>query len=107
MKVRVNRLLSAGKYNVSFEVSDFNTDELKKMASFGVPAIRLRWISPENSTTSGLIAITQINKQLNAVFSTEMEAKDYEESVLTQIRNAIQFLRESNDGFSSSQEVEL
>jgi hypothetical protein len=106
MKLKVNRLLNAGKYHVNFEVGDFTPDELAKMASFGSPIIQLRWMSGSNRIASG-IALNQINNRYDAIFDDEQEAKDYETGVLNQIRDAIARLRESQDKFSSSEEVDL
>jgi hypothetical protein len=106
MKVKVNRLLRAGKYNVNFEVSDFTQVEVSKMSSFGVPSINLR-ITSGAGTSSSAVPITQINKTQNAIFGAEHVAKEYEEQVLAQIRTEMQRLRESEDGFSSSEEVNL
>src|ERR1035437_1839835 len=106
MKVKVNRLLSAGKYHVNFEVRDFTPDELGKMSSFGVPAIDLRWVSG-SGPVAGRIALNRINIGLDAVFDTEQQAKEYQDQVLDQIRTTMEYLRVSKDDFSSSQEVEV
>ncbi|MGD1106113.1 MAG: hypothetical protein ABR865_03650 [Terracidiphilus sp.] len=106
MRVKVNRLLSAGKYHVNFEVGDFTPEELAKMSSFGVPMIGLRWASQAGSS-AGSIALNQISKAYDAIFVSEQEAKKYEEGVLAQIRVTMERLRTSKDEFSSSQEVEL
>src|SRR5712672_3100739 len=100
MKVKVNRQLSAGAYHVNFEVADFASEELKKMGSFGVPQIQLQWTNPAIGRMNAAIPLNQISKQYNAVFLTEAEAKKYEDGVLTQIRSAMQRLRESQDKFS-------
>jgi hypothetical protein len=106
MKVKVNRQLKAGRYNVNFEVSDFTPEEVAKMSSFGVPTIELQWMSG-NDAVGGRLPLTQIQPRFNAVFGTEQSAKEYEEKVLTQVKAAIQLLRESKDEFSSSEEVTL
>jgi len=105
MKVKVNRLLSAGRYYVNFEVGDFTPDELSKMSSFGVPSITLR-LQPNSVVTVG-VPLNQISKGYNAAFGSEQEAKEYEDGVLAQIRTQMQQLRENNDDFSSSEEVDL
>ncbi len=105
MKVKVNRQLSAGQYHVNFEVGDFSPDELAKMSSFGIPYIRMRWNNP-NPTVSSL-PLTQINTRYDGIFSTESEAKDYEKDILDQIKGAMDHLRESQDKFSSFEEVDL
>ena len=106
MKVKVNRALSQGKYRINFEVGGFTSDELSKMASFGVPTISMKWMNGTTLTTSP-IGLNQISNGLEAVFPSEELAKQYEDQVLTQIRNSMQSLRERNDGFSSTQEVDL
>ena len=105
MKVKVNRLLTGGKYHVNFEVGDFTPGELGKMSSFGVPLINLRWFA--NGQNAGRIAINQISKAYNAIFGSEQQAKEYEASVLDEIRSAMEQLRESKDEFSSSEEVDF
>jgi len=107
MKVRVNRQLSGGYYHINFEVSDFTPDEVQKMASFGVPQIRLQWGGGRKNIGSGAIALNQINKSYDMSFDNEAEAKEYEEAVLNQIREAVKRLRDSQDKFSSSDEVPL
>jgi hypothetical protein len=106
MKVKVNRQLSAGKYHVNFEVSDFAPEEIAKMSSFGIPMVSLRWTA-NNTPTIGSVPITQIGRGLDAIFDTEQVAKKYQEEVLTQIKTALQRLRESKDEFSSSEEVSV
>jgi hypothetical protein len=75
MKLKVNRLLSAGKYHINFEVADLTPIEVSKMAGFGVPLIDLRW-----NTQAGKIPLDQINKTYNAVFGSEQLAKEYEQA---------------------------
>jgi hypothetical protein len=108
MKVRVNRKLSGGYYHVNFEVGDFTPDEVQKMGSFGVPNINLLWgggvSKPRNS---GQVPLNQISNTYDIAFTDEAEAKKYEETVLKQIRDAVERLRESQDKFSSSEEVSL
>jgi hypothetical protein len=106
MKVKVNRLLNAGKYRVNFEVSDFTPEELAKMSSFGVPGIDLK-LSSATATVGSRIPLNQINKSMEAVFVTPELATAYVEGVLTQIKASMQRLRESKDVFTSSLEVEL
>lgn len=107
MKVKVNRQLSSGDYHVNFEVADFTPEEVTKMGSFGVPRINLQWQSKSTGRMAGHIPLTQISKGYDAVFNTETDAKKYEEGVLSEIRAAMQRLRESQDKFSSSEEVAL
>ena len=92
---------------MNFEVGDFTAAELAKMSSFGVPSVTLVWVTAPGGRLSGQIAINQIGKRFDATFDTEQEAKKYEEGVLTQIRTAMQRLRESKDDFSSTEEVEF
>lgn len=106
MRVKVNRLLTAGKYHVNFEVSDFTPDELAKMSSFGVPTIEMR-LSSAGGSTVVRYALNQINKSHNSIFGQEAQAREYENSVLEQIRSAMNRLRESKDGFTSSEEVDV
>jgi hypothetical protein len=106
MKVRVNRQLTAGNYNVNFEVSDFTPEESAKMSSFGVPLIELRWMA-QNGYTAGKIPLTHVNKAYNMFFNSAEAAKEYEKGVLSQIQKAMERLRESKDEFSSIDEVEL
>jgi len=75
MKVKVNRLLSAGRYHVNFKVGDFTQDELSKMSSFGVPLIDLRWASASGMNT-GRVPINQINKNQSAVFGSDSWPKN-------------------------------
>lgn len=107
MKVKVNRMLSDGMYHVNFEVSDFTAEEIAKMASFGVPHIQLRWWLSGGGMTIGKIPLTKITSRLSASFDSEQAAKSYENGVLLEIRNAVLQLRQSEDQFSSSQEVDL
>lgn len=104
MKIKVNRLLSAGKYHVNFEVSDFTPEEISKMASFGIPQVDLRSATQVGQQVMR-VPLTQINKNYNAVFALERMAKEYEEAVLTKIRTEMDRLRASKDEFSSSDEV--
>jgi hypothetical protein len=105
MKVKVSRSLSNGRYHVGFVVSDFTADEVKKMASFGVPVLSMRW-TQNNGPAAGPVAINQINGQ-TASFGLEQAAKDYEAEILNGLRTAMQSLRERKDEYTSTQEVEL
>jgi len=107
MKVKVNRRLSAGFYHVNFEVADFTSDEVLKMGSFGVPQVNLMWGGGAAQLNAGKIALNQVSKAYEVAFKNEAEAKKYEETVLSQIRDAVQRLRESQDKFTSSEEVAL
>jgi len=106
MKVKVNRQLTAGKYHVNFSITDFSSEEREKMSSFGVPMIDVRW-NAGNTQNSGSVLLTQIDPSFNAVFAIEQAAKAYEARVLEQIREKMQVLREREDDFTSSDEVEL
>jgi hypothetical protein len=106
MKVKVNRRLSGGAYLVNFEVTDFTTEELQKMASFGVPQITLTFVAGSGRVTSK-IPLNQVGKNYEAGFAGEADAKNYEEGVLNQIRDSVRRLRESQDKFTSSEEVAL
>jgi hypothetical protein len=104
MNVKVNRRLAGGKYHVNFEVSDFAPEEIAKMSSFGIPSIDIQW-SVNDIPHVGSIILTQITKSYDAVFDSEQAAKTYETRVLTQVKNAMQRLRDSMDNFSSTDEV--
>lgn len=106
MKVKVNRSLSSGVYHVNFEVGHFTPEEIAKMESFGAPTITLRWTT-SNGKSIARIALNRIANVYDATFDTEAEAKKYEEAVLSDIRTALERLRQRNDEFSSSDEVEL
>ncbi|MFL6314531.1 MAG: hypothetical protein ACJ71W_20695 [Terriglobales bacterium] len=106
MKVKVNRRLSAGTYHVNFEVADFTTEEITKMSSFGVPKIQLQW-TKGGSKYGGSISLNQISREYDSVFDTEDEARQYEKGILIQIRAAMERLRESQDKYTSSDEVAL
>jgi hypothetical protein len=107
MKIKVNRRLSEGRYNVDFTASDFTSDEVKKMESFGIPMIDLFFSQTPNSRLPMKIQLTKLTSQLKASFSTEQEAKDYEDKVLSQIRAQMKALRERKDDFSATSEVEV
>ena len=106
MKIKVNRVLSQGSFRINFEVSDFTSDEYAKMASFGIPMISMR-LSHGGASTVTAIPINQITKSIEASFSSQEAAKQYEDQVLTQLRNSMIRLRDLKDDFSSSQEVVL
>jgi hypothetical protein len=106
MKVKVNRQLSQGQFRINFEVSDFSPEEVAKMGSFGVPLISIVH-QRNNVPTRTNLPLNQIGKTFEAVFSEGASAKKYEDEVLAQIRKALEFLRESKDTFSSSEEVSI
>jgi hypothetical protein len=105
MKINVNRQLSGGIYHVNFSFTDFTSEELAKMAAFGVPGIKIQYGPPPRATL--VIAVNQINKNLDAGFVSEEEAKSYEQSVITQARTAMEALRQRKDEFTSSEEVTI
>jgi len=108
MKVKVNRRLTGGFYHISFNVSDFTSEEIQKMESFGVPNINIKFGGGPNMTIQARAhPLNQINGSFDAAFPTEEDAKKYEEGVVEQIRSAVQRLRERQDKFSSSEEVAL
>jgi len=106
MKITVNRKLESGTYFVSFKVGDFTPDELQKMQSFGVPNVKMKAGLPYQRTLHAS-PLTAISEGIRAGFKSEEEAKAYENEVLNQIREAMKSLRESQDDFTSSQEVNL
>jgi hypothetical protein len=105
MKIKVNRLLSGGKYQVGFEVSDFSPEEVEQMSKFGVPYIPLRW-TYKMGQAAGRVALNEIRGQA-ARFDLEEQAKQYEEEVINNLRAAVVTLRERKDEFTSSAEVDL
>jgi hypothetical protein len=106
MKLIVHRQLSGGIYVVDFSVSDFTPEEVKKMESFGVPVINMMHDGPNNRRPLRL-QLTRMAPQFRASFLAEDEAKAYEDQVVTQIRAAMQTLRERKDEFTSTQEVDV
>jgi hypothetical protein len=106
MKVKVNRRLSGGKYHVNFEVGQFSPEEIRKMESFGVPTIKMEF-SNSQGTFGSVRPINQINSLPPASYDSEEEAKSYEADVISQLRIAVQRLRESQDKYTSSEEVAL
>jgi hypothetical protein len=109
MKLKVNRELNGGLYSVDFSVGEFTPDEVQKMRSFGVPRIEVYMGGPPPTAVrqSYQLQITGITPQYKANFATEAQAKDYEERVVAQIREAMKSLRERKDDFSSFQEVDV
>ncbi len=107
MKLKVNRKLNNGHYFVDFTATDFTTDEISKMESFGIPTIDVRYTGPTGGTIAGRVAITKLSPQFRASFNTEEAAAEYQEKVVSQIREAMKALRERKDDFSSAQEVEV
>jgi len=105
MKVVVSRQLTSGQYIVRFGVSDFTAEEITKMNSFGVPQIQLRQNVAGVGVKQVSFPLTQINMNLMASFSAEEQARQYEEGILTQIRNAMASLRDRKDDFTATQEV--
>ena len=78
------------------------------MGSFGVPQITIQFGGgPNAGRATTQQALNQMSSKFDAAFPSEAEAKKYEESVLAQIRSAVVRLRESEDKFSSSEEVPL
>jgi len=106
MKGIVNRSLQAGIYNVYFNFSDFTPEELEKMQAFGVPSILIQWGRP-GARSSVRLPLNQIGPSFVAGFQAEEEAKEYELSVLSQVRVAMETLRQQKDNFSSSEEVAI
>ena len=106
MKVTVNRELRGGLYYVSFKVSDFAPEEVQKMQSFGVPLIKITTGGP-GSYQKVPIRLTQIDDKYKGGFASEVEAKKNEEEVMLQIREAMAFLRERRDDFTSTEEVKV
>jgi hypothetical protein len=104
MKVTVVRQLRSGVYDVAFKVGDFTTEELQKMASFGVPKIKMLF-GPGRQQIE--MAINQINEGFKASFTSEQEARGYESRTIDQIRQQMTTLRERKDDFSSSTEVAI
>jgi hypothetical protein len=106
MKLIVNRQLTGGVYIVAFTVSDFSAEEIRKMETFGVPVISMMLKGPTDRVNFQM-PLNRIAPQHKAVFSAQEEAKTYETRVVTQIRHAIESLRERADDFTSSSEVDI
>jgi hypothetical protein len=109
MKLTVNRLLNGGIYGVQFSVSDFTPDEVKKMESFGIPRVEVLVGGPMPNTSIQpyRMQITKLSPQHKANFLAEDEAKNYEEKVVTEIREKMKELRARTDDFSSTHEVDI
>ena len=107
MKLKVNRKLDSGRYFVDFTATDFTTDEVIKMASFGIPAIDLQFHNQMGAQIKSKIPLNKVSPQFKAAFTTEQEAVEYQEKVVSQIREAMRVLRERKDDFSSDEEVEV
>jgi hypothetical protein len=107
MKVTVNRQLNSGQYIVRFQVSDFSPEELAKMNSFGIPVIQMVQLVQGGGRRTMALPINQISSNIIASFGTEEEATKYQDTVLTQISQAMKTLRERKDNFTSTQEVDI
>jgi len=88
MKARVTKTLTGGMYQISFAFSDFTQEELAKMRSFGVPVLQLRTGFPGSQSVIN-VPINQINANIVAGFVNEYEANNYETTVLTQAKTAM------------------
>jgi hypothetical protein len=106
MKVNITRQLSGGQYIVRFAVTGFTTEEVAKMNSFGIPLIQMRQ-NVAGGVQNVQVAITQINPNYVASFTSEEQANQYQQTVLGQINNAMKSLRDRKDDFTSTQEVEI
>ncbi|MFZ0199616.1 MAG: hypothetical protein WB523_05890 [Candidatus Sulfotelmatobacter sp.] len=106
MKLKVNRQLSGGLYHVDFSVGDFSSEEVAKMGSFGTPIVSLLSGNPD-ARKAFKVRVTQVSPNYKASFVTDEEAKQYEEDVVTAIRNAMKAIRERSDDFTSTQEVDI
>ena len=105
MKVRVARELVEGRYQVTFQVGDFTSEEVKKMSQFGTPVITL--IRTQNNQNTRFNApITQLPQSI-AAFPNEGSAKTYEDEVLQQLKTAIDNIRAREDKFTSIEEIAL
>ena len=105
MKVRVTRELVEGRYQVTFQVGEFTSEEVKKMSQFGTPTITLTRTQNGQNTRFNA-PITQI-PQLVAAYSSEESAKEYESEVVQQLKTAIIGIRVRQDKFSSIEEIAL
>jgi len=106
MKLQIQKSLSGGQYHVSFQVSDFSQEEVKKMESFGIPQINLMVDGPLNRRAMWF-PLNRITFTYKAGFEQEAEARSYEKNVQDQIKAALQDLRGRKDDFSSMAEVEI
>jgi hypothetical protein len=106
MKVKVNRALLYGLYHVNFEVGNFSVEEVTKMEKFGVPMISMVW-NTSGGSSAGKIPLNKISPGLDAVFATEEQAIGYEQTVMNQIKAAVEALRAKKDEYSRSSEFEL
>lgn len=103
MKVRVARELVEGRYQVTFQVDDFTSEEVKKMSQFGPPIITLTR-TVNNLQHRYNVAITQVPTMV-AAFPTEELAKAYENDVLAQLKSSIDSIRAREDKFTSIEEI--
>jgi hypothetical protein len=105
MKVRVARELVEGRYQVTFQVGEFTSEEVKKMSQFGTPTITLiRTLNSQNTRFNA--PITQV-PQMVAAFPNEQSAKTYQDEVLQQLKSAIDNIRAREDNFTSTEEIAL
>jgi|ERR1039457_3586659 hypothetical protein len=106
MKITVNRRLNGGIYWVGFKVGELTQEEVHKMQSFGIPTVPLTTGVPPQQTAAA-IAINKVTENFQAGFRTEQEAKAYEDKILSHVRKVMKDLREKQDGFTSTAEVDV
>lgn len=106
MKLKVDRQLSQGRYQISVEVSDFTPDELMLMSKFGVPRVSLRRQFNAHQIGNVDIPLNQIREGFVS-FPSESAAKEYEAKLRDDIRVAVETVRGWSDDFTSSEEIEI
>jgi hypothetical protein len=105
MKLKVDKNLSGGVYQVAIELGGFTQEEIRRMEIFGVPSVALK--RRQGSVLVNIrVPINQI-KEPPIVFGSEPEATDYIESVTRTIKQEMDQLRTRTDNFTGSQQVEI
>jgi hypothetical protein len=128
MKVVVDKQLRGGIYYVRLIVGEFTDDERQRFEKFGVPILGILTgtpsqlpperaigprvtIRPQPPVPPGRQAIslpiTNIGDKFTAGFVNADEAKAYEDRIIDEIKQKMQWLRSQKDSFSSKEEVDI
>jgi len=106
MKVRVEKELKNGIYQLKFYATDFADEERTRFEIFGVPKISLKKQDSDGNVEWRSVSLTHLQYHA-CTFADAEDANQFEQQALEEIRQKMTELRQRKDDFTSTDEVDL
>lgn len=98
--------MSDGIYWVSFGNGELTEAESRLIKTFGAPVIELAYGDPGHLSRK-TCSINEIDESYSAAFDSLDEARAYESTIVTQVREKMSALMKQVDDFTSAEELDI